>query len=85
MERLGLVGLPDSGHGRLFSALTGLDAPSGFDKTPGVAQLPDERVERLGEMSKSKKVVHATFELDYIPGVAPGGQAGEGLGAKLLG
>ncbi len=85
VERLGLVGLPDSGHGRLFSALTGLDAPSGFDKTPGVAQLPDERVDRLAEMSKSKKVVHATFELDYIPGVAPGGKAGEGLGAKLLG
>jgi GTP-binding protein YchF len=85
MERLGLVGLPDSGHGKLFSALTGLDEPSGFEKTPGIAHLPDERVERLAEMSKSKKAVYATFEIDYIPGVAPGGQVGEGLGAKLLG
>lgn len=80
-----MVGLPDSGHGALFSALTGLDEPGGFEPVKGVAPLPDERVDRLGEMSESKKVVHATFELDYIPGVAPGSKAGEGLGSKLLG
>ncbi|HUF84115.1 MAG TPA: DUF933 domain-containing protein [Acidimicrobiia bacterium] len=85
MEHLGLVGLPDSGHGALFSALTGLDEPGGFEPVKGVAPLPDERVDRLGEMSESKKLVHATFEIDYIPGVAPGGKAGEGLGSKLLG
>ncbi|HEX6312160.1 MAG TPA: DUF933 domain-containing protein [Acidimicrobiia bacterium] len=85
MEHLGLVGLPDSGHGQLFAALTGLDAPGGFEPVKGVAPLPDARVDRLGEMSKSKKLVHATFEIDYIPGVAPGGKPGEGLGSKLLG
>jgi ribosome-binding ATPase len=85
VEHLGLVGLPDSGHGALFSALTGLDEPGGFEPVKGVAPLPDERVDRLGEMSESKKVVRATFEIDYIPGVAPGGKAGEGLGSKLLG
>jgi GTP-binding protein YchF len=85
VEHLGLVGLPDSGHGELFAALTGHDAPSGFEPVKGVAPLPDERVDRLGEMSKSKKLVHASFEIDYIPGVAPGGKAGEGLGSKLLG
>jgi GTP-binding protein YchF len=85
VEHLGLVGLPDSGHGALFSALTGLDEPGGFEPVKGVAPLPDERVDHLAEMSKSKEVVHATFEIDYIPGVAPGGKAGEGLGSKLLG
>jgi len=85
MEHLGLVGLPDSGHGALFSALTRLDEPGGFEPVKGVAPLPDERVDLLGEMSKSQKLVHATFEIDYIPGVAPGGKAGEGLGSKLLG
>jgi ribosome-binding ATPase len=85
VEHLGLVGLPDSGHGALFAALTGLDAPGGFEAVKGVAPLPDERVERLGEMSESRKLVHASFEIDYIPGVAPGGKAGEGLGSKLLG
>lgn len=85
MEHLGLVGLPDSDHGRLFSALTGLPTPGGFETMKGVAQLPDSRLDRLSEMSKSKKTVHATFEVDYIPGLAPGSRPGEGLGAKLLG
>ena len=57
MEHLGLVGLPDSGHAQLFSALTGIDTPTGFETTKGVAPLPDGRVDRLAEMSKSKKPV----------------------------
>ena len=85
MEHLGLVGLPDSGHAQLFSALTGIDVPTGFETTKGVAPLPDDRVDRLAEMSKSKKRVHATFEIDFIPGLAPGGKPGEGLGSRLLG
>jgi GTP-binding protein YchF len=81
-----LVGVPDSGHGQLFSALTGLEVPGGFDATKGIAGLPDDRVELLAEMSRSKKRVHATFEIDYIPGLsAPGGRTGEGLGSRLLG
>jgi GTP-binding protein YchF len=85
VEHLGLVGLPDSGHAQLFSALTGLDTPSGFEPTKGVAPLPDDRLERLADMSESKKRVHATFEIDFIPGLAPGGKPGEGLGSRLLG
>jgi ribosome-binding ATPase len=85
VEHLGLVGLPDSGHAQLFSALTGLDAPAGFEATRGVAPLPDDRVDRLAEMSRSDKRVYATVEIDFIPGLAPGGKAGEGLGSRLLG
>src|ERR687898_3493327 len=85
MEHLGLVGLPDSGHAQLFSALTGLETPAGFETTKGVAPLPDDRVDRLADMSKSRKRVHATFEIDFIPGLAPGGKPGEGLGSRLLG
>ncbi len=85
MEHLGLVGLPDSGHGRLFAALTGIEEPGGFEPVKGIATLPDDRVDQLGAMSQSEKLVYATFEVDYIPGVAPGGKAGEGLGSKLLG
>src|SRR3981081_3344594 len=85
MEHLGLVGLPDSGHAQLFSALTGLDTPTGFEPTKGIAPLPDDRLERLADMSESKKRVHATFEIDFIPGLAPGGKPGEGLGSRLLG
>ncbi|SRR6266542_4077373 len=85
MEHLGLLGLPDSGHAQLFSALTGLDAPTGFESTKGVAPLPDDRVDRLAKMSHSDKRVYATVEIDFIPGLAPGGKAGEGLGGRLLG
>jgi GTP-binding protein YchF len=84
VEHLGLVGLPDSDHGRLFAALTGLAAPGGYEATRGVVHIPDERVDRLAEMAHSREKAYATFEIDYLPGVAPGGRAGHGLG-KLLG
>src|SRR3954469_19100157 len=84
MENLGLVGFTGAGANRLFSALTGLPAPSEYDAAVGVASLPDERLEALAEMSNSKKVVHAGFELVHIA-LPPGLKPGEGLGAKVLG
>ena len=83
MEHLGLVGLADSGHARLFAALTGLDASAASDRMVGVVQLPDERLERLAAMSASKKVVPATFEIAYVPGLST--EPGKGLGSRLLG
>ena len=59
MENLGLVGFTGAGANRLFSALTGLPAPSEYEAAVGVATVPDERLDRLAAMSKSKKVVHA--------------------------
>jgi GTP-binding protein YchF len=84
MENLGLVGFTGAGANRLFAALTGLDAPSEYEAAVGVATVPDERVTRLAEMSKSKKVVNAGFELVHLA-LPPGSKPGEGLGAKFLG
>jgi len=83
MEHLGLVGLADSGHARLFSALTGLDAATSSEKVLGVVQLPDHRLDELAAMSESKSVVPATFEIMYIPGLST--EPGKGLGSRLLG
>ena len=83
MEHLGLVGLADSGHDRLFAALTGLAVGGAAERTVGVVKLPDERLDRLADMSSSQKVVPATFEIAYVPGLAP--EPGKGLGSRLLG
>jgi GTP-binding protein YchF len=83
MEHLGLVGLADSGHARLFAALTGLDASASAERVLGVVHLPDERLDRLAAMSESKKVVPAVFEIAYLPGLST--EPGKGLGSRLLG
>ncbi len=90
MERFGLVGLPNAGKSSLYNALTGggaLAAPYPFatkDPNIGVAMVPDERLDRLSVMSKSKKTVHAQVELVDIGGLVEGASTGEGLGNKFL-
>lgn len=90
MERFGLVGLPNAGKSSLYNALTGggaLAAPYAFatkDPNIGVARVPDERIEQLSAMSKSKKTIHATVEVVDIGGLVEGASKGEGLGNKFL-
>ncbi len=90
MERFGLVGLPNAGKSSLYNALTGggaLAAPYPFatkDPNIGVARVPDERLDRLAVMSKSKKVIHASVEVVDIGGLVEGASKGEGLGNKFL-
>ena len=89
-ERLGIVGLPNAGKSSLFNALTGgaaLVAPHPFSTTEthvGVAQVPDPRLERLSDMSHSRRTVHATVELVDIAGLVAGASTGEGLGNRFL-
>ena len=90
MERFGLVGLPNAGKSSLYNALTGggaLAAPYAFatkDPNIGVAKVPDERLDRLAEMSRSKNVVHASIEVVDIGGLVEGASKGEGLGNRFL-
>jgi hypothetical protein len=90
VERLGLVGLPNSGKSALFNALTGGSAavaPHPFSTTQttvGVAQVPDSRVEALAKISESRKIVHTTVEVVDIAGLVAGAATGEGLGNRFL-
>ncbi len=90
MERFGLVGLPNAGKSSLYNALTGggaLAAPYAFatkDPNVGVAKVPDERLDRLAEMSRSRNIVHAAVQVVDIGGLVEGASKGEGLGNKFL-
>jgi hypothetical protein len=91
MEHLGLVGLPNSGKTSLFNALTGANAVvaahpfSTTETTTGIAQVSDERLWKLAEMSDSRKVVPAGVEFVDIAALAKGASTGEGLGNRFLG
>ena len=90
MERFGLVGLPNAGKSSLYNALTGggaLAAPYAFatkDPNIGVAKVPDDRIDQLAIMSKTRKTIHATVEVVDIGGLVEGASKGEGLGNKFL-
>lgn len=90
MERIGIVGLPNSGKSSLFNALTGGNAvvashPFATTETSvGIAQVYDERLLKLAEMSQSRKVVAATIEFADQAGLVAGASGGEGLGNKFL-
>ncbi|NLA35021.1 MAG: redox-regulated ATPase YchF [Actinobacteria bacterium] len=90
MERFGFVGLPNAGKSSLYNALAGggaLAAPYAFatvDPNVGVAKVPDPRVEALGEMSKTKTLVHASVQFVDIAGLVKGAAQGEGLGNRFL-
>jgi len=90
VERFGFVGLPNAGKSSLYNALAGggaLAAPYAFattDPNIGVAKVPVDRLDRLAEMSASRKVVPASVEFADIGGLVEGASQGEGLGNKFL-
>ena len=90
MERFGFVGLPNAGKSSLYNALAGGGAhaaPYAFattDPNVGVAKVPDPRLDRLAEMSNSRRVVPAAVQFTDIGGLVEGASHGEGLGNAFL-
>jgi len=87
---IGIVGLPNVGKSTLFKILTKQDVNianypfATIDPNVGVVAVPDERLDKLAAMSKSKKVVPAVVEFYDIAGLVKGAHSGEGLGNQFL-
>jgi GTP-binding protein YchF len=87
---IGIVGLPNVGKSTLFKTLTKkpvLIANYPFatiDPSVGVVLVPDERVDKLAELSHSAKKIYATVDFVDIAGLVKGASEGEGLGNKFL-
>lgn len=87
---IGIVGLPNVGKSTLFQAITKKQVERAnypfctIDPNVGVVKVPDERVDKLAELSGSAKKIYTTAEFVDIAGLVKGASQGEGLGNKFL-
>ena len=89
--KCGIVGLPNVGKSTLFNALTNSSQAQAanfpfctIDPNIGVVIVPDERLDNLAKISKSKKIINTTISFVDIAGLVKGASKGEGLGNKFL-
>ena len=89
--KVGIVGLPNVGKSTVFNSLTRAGAEAQnypfttIEPNLGVAAVPDERLDALSEIMRSKRVVPATVDFVDIAGLVKGASEGEGLGNQFLG
>ena len=87
---VGIVGLPNVGKSTLFKALTKIDINvanypfATIDPNVGIVSVPDERLDKLTELSKSKEKIPPVVEFYDIAGLVRGANKGEGLGNQFL-
>jgi len=87
----GIVGLPNAGKSTIFNALTQsralvADYPfTTIEPNVGIVNVPDERLQRLADIIRPRKIIPATLKFIDIAGLVKGASKGEGLGNKFLG
>jgi GTP-binding protein YchF len=96
--KVGIVGLPNAGKSTLFNALLKKQVAfaanypfATIEPNVGVVPVPDERLEKLAEITKAEEKLEklpplrpATVEFVDIAGLVKGASEGEGLGNKFL-
>ena len=89
--KCGIIGLPNVGKSSIFNALVGLQKASSenypfctIEPNVGKVPIPDDRLDKLNAINKSKIKINAQMEFVDIAGLVKGASKGEGLGNKFL-
>lgn len=88
--QIGIIGLPNAGKSTLFNALTKAHAPVAIypfttvEPNVGMAEVPDEKLQKITGIIKSQKIVPAAIKFLDVAGLVKGASKGEGLGNQFL-
>ena len=87
----GIVGLPNVGKSTLFNALTATAVAEAanfpfctIEPNIGRVSVPDERLKKISDITKSAKIISTQLEFVDIAGLVRGASKGEGLGNQFL-